>query len=67
MGVSLLRGTCHMLSESGLKQKPVIASRTGSQTLPFQRGGGEAESEGWRLCVEVACVFVCSWQRLALS
>lgn len=56
-----------MLSESGLKQKPVIASRTGSQTLPFQRGGGEAESEGWRLCVEVACVFVCSWQRLALS
>lgn len=34
---------------------------------PLSRGGGEAESEGWRLCVEVACVFVCSWQRLALS
>lgn len=39
----VLRGTCHMLSESGLKQKPVNASRTasqpGSQTLSREGEG----------------------------
>lgn len=49
----MLRGTCHMLSESGLKQKPVNAGRTASQTLP--REGEGSRNRG----VEVVCAGVC--------
>lgn len=38
----VLRGTCHMLSELGLKQKPVKCkqdSQPGSQTLPREGEG----------------------------
>lgn len=56
----MLRGTCHMLSNSGLKQKPINASRTASQaTRPFPERGRGAEAEGWRLLCVQACVFVC--------
>lgn len=57
----VLRGTCHMLSESGLKQKPVNASRTASQAArPFPERGRGAEAEGWRLlCVQACVVEIC--------
>lgn len=55
-GGTLLRGTCHMLFESGLKQKPIKCkqdSQPGSQTLP-RAGEG---SRGWEE-VDV-CAGVC--------
>lgn len=55
----VLRGTCHMLSESGLKQKPVNASRTASQPArPLAERGRGAHSKGWRLLCVQACVCV---------
>lgn len=41
---SVLRGTCHMLSESGLKQKPIKYKQDSQpvrQPDPPQSGGGE--------------------------
>lgn len=57
----MLRGTCHMLSESGLKQKP-IKCKQDRQPDPSQRGGGEQRARGGGCCVCLcvqACVYVC--------
>lgn len=56
----MLRGTCHMLSESGLKQKPINTSRTARQPDPSQRGGGEQRLRpGGCLCKCVFGVYTC--------
>lgn len=62
------RGTCHMLSESGLKQKPVNASRPASQpasqTLPIEGEGSTLQGvevvvcAGCCMCAGV-CLCVC--------
>lgn len=68
----VLRGTCHMLSESGLKQKPVNASRTASQpasqTLPREGEG----SRDWGVEVDVCagvclCVFLLNEKMVAVA
>lgn len=51
VGGWVLRGTCHMLSESGLKQKP-SKSKQDRQPDPPWNGGGEIQ---WTVCV---CVCV---------
>lgn len=60
-GTLLLRGTCHMLSESGLKQKAIKCkqdSQAARQPDPPKSGGGEAEAEGRLMCVFLqACGF----------
>lgn len=58
------RGTCHMLSESGLKQKPVNASRPASQpasqTLPIEGEGSTLQGVEVVVCAGVClCVCVC--------
>lgn len=61
-GTLLLRGTCHMLSESGLKQKAIKCkqdSQAARQPDPPKSGGGEAEAVGRLMCVFLqACACV---------
>lgn len=60
------RGTCHMLSESGLKQKPVNASRPASQpasqTLPIEGEGSTLQGVEVVVCAGV-CLCVCVYGR----
>lgn len=49
----LLRSTCHMLSESGLKQKPSKSKQDGQPDPPWN-GGGEIQG------------FVCVWVRVCV-
>lgn len=52
-GVGGLRGTCHMLPESGLKQKP-SKSKQDRQPDPPCSGGGEIQGTA---CVQASGVF----------
>lgn len=64
----MLRGTCHMLSESVLKQKPVNASRTASQAArPFPERGRGAETEGAGVGVCVCVCFLLNEEMVAVA
>lgn len=70
-GGTLLRGTCHMLSESGLKQKPIKCkqdSQPGSQTLP-RAGEGSGDRGEVDVCAgECLCgVFLLNEETVAVA